>query len=66
MNANRIIKLEQGDIVVQWLVLPPHSKKVKGEITSLGPFCVALVWSRYICVGPLWVQRLPPTVQSHA
>ena len=32
----------------------------------LGPFCVEFVCSPRVCVGSLWVLRLPPTVQKHA
>lgn len=36
-------------MVVQWLVLPPHSKKVVGSIPGLGPLCVEFSCSLCVC-----------------
>ena len=50
--------------VVQWLALSPHSKKVLGSILSQGIF-VEFVCFPCVCMGFLWILRLPPPVQKH-
>lgn len=44
-----------GDMAVQWLALPPHSKK----------FCVEFAGSPCVCVSSLHVPWLPPTGQKY-
>ncbi|KAF7666011.1 hypothetical protein LDENG_00123210 [Lucifuga dentata] len=47
-------------MVFQWLALSPHSKKVLGlNLTRL--FCLEFACSPHVCMGSLWVLRLPPT-----
>merc|ERR1712035_185044 len=40
-----------GGTVVQWLALPPHSKKVAGSILTWG----LSVWSLHVLPVPAWV-----------
>jgi len=57
------------------LVLGLHGGVVVSTVASqqegsrfhphLGPFCVEFACSPRVCVGSLWVLRLPPTTQKH-
>lgn len=56
--------IKSGDMVVQCLVLSPHSKKAVGSIPGPGLFSMEFfAFSTCVCVGSL---QLPPTVQKHA
>ena len=57
--------LHWGGTLVMWLALLPHSKKVLGRSGS-GHFCVEIACSPCVCVGLLWILRLPPISQKHA
>lgn len=54
----------QGDTVVHWFALSPHSESVGGSVA--GSFCVEFACAPGVCVGSLCVLQLPFTVQKHA
>lgn len=64
LTATIINILVNSDImlgmVVQWLTLSHHSKKVPGVTARSGPFCVTFACSPHACMGS--VLQLPPTV----
>jgi len=52
-----------GGVVVSAVASQQEGSRFNSQ---LGPFCVELACSSCVCVGSLWVLRLPPTTQKRA